>query len=352
MGAVSDFDIKTGQIIPPTEKSASGSYGPAASALLAGATGGLSLPLQMAAQGGGEAALQATGVNPPSATQIGLAAGAPYGANKIAKGVAGLGRFAANLLGKGQRAGEQAIAKTLDVPGDVIERSTHAPSKALYKEAEAPGGVNVQAAKTAVDNAIDAEKQLGSQANKAIIKKLQGISDDLASGTEDAGVMVAKAQRLVKDAEGYQRRAPSVAKSLKDTSGHLKESVPGLKQADVAYTRENVVDDIFNAVSKNKKVESLDALLRDKGDKVRSVIADKDLKDIYKIASQIENIGGSEPGILKTGYNAVIKSFISDPNGLTSFRHAFGPNLEKMTSQGIVGLLTLMRGQKGQDGNN
>ena len=51
---------------------------------------------------------------------------------------------------------------------------------------------------------------------------------------------------------------------------------------------------------------------------------------------------------MKTAYEGILKSFIADPNGLTVFRHAFGPDLSGITAQRLAGLSTFMRGYLAQ----
>lgn len=327
---------------------------PAAQAGLAMATSGASIPAQIAINAGTEAALQGAGVNPRSNVQLGLAAGVPAAIPALTGAVKGIGRATANILGKGGAAGEQAIAKTLGVPADVIERSRYAPSKAVYQAVRGQGEIGVSGALKAVQNAVAKETALGSQANKQTLKYLKGIESDLSSmagATEDAKVMTDRAQRISKMAEQADKRGHStLAATLKDAANEFKGGIPGLKEADRAYTRELLVDDIFKAARSSNKLKAVDDLIAEKGQKMAGVMSDKDLKDIRKIVSQVVDLGGSgsEAGIVKTAYEGILKSFLADPNGLTVFRHAFGPDLSNITAQRLAGLATFMRGYMAQ----
>lgn len=108
MGGVSDFDIKTGKIVPATAGSASGSYGPAAMAL----TGPLGLVAQ-SALGGGTAALEGGDLK-----DVAIAAALP-GASKLATPyVKGTLRWASKATGGGKpllKAGEEAMASAQSI---------------------------------------------------------------------------------------------------------------------------------------------------------------------------------------------------------------------------------------------
>lgn len=321
------------------------------------ATGGLSIPWQMGLGAALELGLQEAGLAPKSAKGVVAQGLIPGVGNVAARGIKAVGRGIANITGKGQKAGEQAIGMRLGLSDEQLDPVTRAytepASKRLYKGAEAGGQINVGTGQAAIQDALQAEQALGSQANKSTVKMLQGIETDLAGGTMDAKTAVAKTQRLSgKSSEAFKRGRSTEGATLKEATGRLKDTVPGLKQADEAYTREQAVEEIFRTIRKSNKVKALDDLLSDpkKGDRIKSAIAPDEMRDIRKIASQIVDLGGagSEAGLTKTGYEGTIKSFLSDPNGLTVFRKSFGPDLGKMTPQGIAGLLTFMRAYQAQ----
>jgi hypothetical protein len=52
--------------------------------------------------------------------------------------------------------------------------------------------------------------------------------------------------------------------------------------------------------------------------------------------------------MIKSIYNAGLRSFLADPNGLTVFRHAFGPQFEKLTPAALTGIMTFVRGYEAQ----
>lgn len=324
---------------------------PAAQVGLGLATGGMSIPAQMAIGGGGEFLAQQAGLAPSDPGQVALQAAIPGVGRALAGGARGLGRAIANVTGRGQQAGEQAIAGRLNVPLGAVERSTFAPSRGMFEQAR-QSMPNLSKAQMAIRGAIDEEMALGSQANKQTVKTLEGIGQDLVDlsvgGVEDSKVMVAKAQRLGKQADqAFRRGNTTLASTLKGAVDEFKRAIPGLKEADAAYTREDVVDKIFKAARKGKKVEAIDNLLADEGAKIRGVIPDDDIKAIRTIASQIENVTQGEVGVTKTAFNTLVKSFLSDPNGVTFMRHAFGPSV-RFTPERLAAFATFMRGYLAQ----
>jgi hypothetical protein len=325
---------------------------PAAQTALAIGTGGQSIPIQMAIGMGTEAALQQTGLSPESPGQIALQGAMPIVGRGI-EAFKGISRGVANVMGRSQKAGEQAIASRLGVPGEAVERAYATPkSTALYKAAEEGGEISTQGAREAIREAISKETQLGSQANRQTLKYLQGIESDLTEGTIRAEEAVARAQRLAgKTSEAFKGKRPTEGAGLQEATGRFKETIPGLKEADIAYTRERAVDDIFGAVRKTKKVEAIDNLLAGKGgDRLKSAMSKDEIRDLRLIASRMVS-ETADPGMLKWLHSTAVKSFLADPNGLTVFRHAFGPTMDRLSPQRLAGLMTFIRAYNAQKEN-
>lgn len=325
---------------------------PATQTALAIGTGGMSLPAQAAIGAGTEYGLQKAGLNPPSAVNIGLQAAIPF-AGKAIEGAKGAGRFVGNLAGKGQQAGEQAVAKTVGAPLTAVERAGAAPATEAYNAARAAGPIDVSAARQAVQDALAKEIALGSQGNRIAKTRLEGILDDFnnTTGTMDADTMVAKAQRLQAMArDAYKSKNSVLGKALDDATQTFKASIPDLKKADEIYTRQDVVDKMFKAVRSSNKVKAIDDLLAKEGKKIKGAMSDKEIEDIRLIASRIVDEGGNAgAGILKTGFEAAVKSFLADPNGITVFRHAFGPTMDRLSPERLAGLMTFIRAYNAQN---
>mgnify|MGYP001500614957 CR=1 FL=1 len=221
--------------------------------------------------------------------------------------------------------------------------------------------IDVEPAYQAVRAAYETEQALGSQANRQSLRYLEGLMNDLQPAVNgnttvtSAENLAARAQRLSAAAtEAFKRKNSTLGTTLSNAANAFKGSVPGLREADVVYTRQNAINDIFGAVRKGKKVEAIDALLTDpkKGARVRNAMADDELRDIRLIASRMVGSSGSEAGMLKTMADTAVKSFLANPNGLTVFRHAFGPRFETLTPERMAGLMTFIRAYNAQTAGN
>lgn len=323
----------------------------------AGVIGGLgraaaSAPGQALIGAGLEYGLQKAGLNPSNPTSIGLQAAVPF-ASKVVEGIKGMGRFGANVLGHGQQAGEQAIAARLGEPLKTVERVGAAPATEAYNAARAAGPIDVSAARSAVTDALAKETAMGSQGSTIAKRKLEGILTDFAdtSGTMDADTMVAKAQRLQAAArDAYKSKNSVLGKALDDATQTFKQSIPNLQKADEIYTRQDVVEKVFKAARSSNKVKAIDDLLSKEGKKIKGAMSDSEIEDIRRIASRIVDQGGDTgAGILKTGYEAGLRSFLADPNGITVFRHAFGPTMDRLSPERLAGMMTFVRAYNAQN---
>jgi hypothetical protein len=297
-----------------------------------------------------EYALQKAGLAPKSTGNVILQGAIPL-AGRVLEGVKGAFRFGANVMGRGQKLGEQAMADVLKVDPDPVARAyAQRASSAKYAAAEAAGELPTNQAQQAIRKAIETETALGSQADKATLKMLQGIETDLAAGTIDAKTAIAKAQRLQgKAGEAFKRGSSTKGKTLKEATEGFKEAIPGIKEADMVYTREKAVEDIFKASRKAKKVEALDELISTSknADKIKSVISPEEMKDLRLIASRMMG-EGADPGMVKWLHSGAVKSFLSDPNGVRVFRHAFGPTYERLKPERLAGMMTFIRAYNAQ----
>ncbi len=331
---------------------------PLAQTALTVGMGGLNIPLQMAGGAGLEYGMQKAGINPESKAQVGAAAAGPV-LGMLPRLGGGIARATANLTGKGQKAGEQAIAGRLGVPGEAIERARHNPSGPAYGAVRSnPQWVHTQPALDAVDAAIARETALGSQADARVLDRLNGIRRDLAVPPGEVGVTSAenltnRAQRLSREAnDAFRGTNPNtgLGTSLREAANEFKAAVPGLREADAIHTRQGAVKEIFDATRKGKKVEAIDKLLSDakKGPRVRSAFNDDELRDVRLIASRMMGSPGADVGVMKTLADTGVRSFLADPNGLTVFRHAFGPNFERLNPERLAGMMTFIRGWEAQ----
>ena len=310
-----------------------------------------SAPGQALLGAGIENALQETGLSPKSGKAIALQGAIPF-ASKAIEGVKGAGRFVANLLGHGQQAGEQAVAARLGTPLRTVERAGAAPATEAYNAARAAGPIDVSNARAAVTDALAREIAMGTQGSAVARRRLQGILDDFAEsgGTMDADIMVARAQRLQAAArDAYKSKNSVLGKALDDATQTFKASIPNLQRADEIYTRQDVVEKMFKAVRSSNKVKAVDDLLAKEGKKIKGAMSDSEIEDIRRIASRIVDQGGDTgAGILKTGYEAGLRSFLADPNGITVFRHAFGPTMDRLSPERLAGLMTFVRAYNAQ----
>lgn len=328
---------------------------PVAQAGAALATGGMSIPAQMGINAAIEGGLQGAGINEPSKTQLALSALGPLAGKVVQKGVregvAATGRF---MNGPAVRsAGVEAAAKVMGQEPNLMTRALNPKaSKALYDVAEQGGFIPAAQAHTAVQNALRQELQMANPDAKTV-QTLQGLANKYAPGTAgtlmvDSADLLKEAQRLGRETTGAFRTGQNVtAQGMKDATAGLKAAIPGVTEADQAYTKEKVAGDIFKRMRIGNQQAKIDQYIEDNGSKMLGAgFSQKDIQEIRDIAKRIGPATAAPVGATNRALDAIAKpvsEMILDAGGRKILRLVMGPE-SKISPAGINAALTFWRG--------
>jgi hypothetical protein len=305
---------------------------PAAQAGLGIATGGMSVPAQVALGVGSEAIAQRTGLAPESNTQLGLSALGPI----LGRVLPTVTRAAGKLFTPSEKVsqiGKEAVAQRLGEVPDVVERAATRPaSDELYAQARGAGSVATGGMKSTVDDAL--KKELSkSTPDRATVKRLENLTKKLTDNPNlDAAQVVDELQDLGHaTTQAFKQKQSVRGTHLKEATGAAKQAagkdIPALADADAAYSRERVVKDVLKATGQGNPVKALDELIEKSGPQMLKVMSKEELQDVRDIAGRIGRSVASEGMLnrLHEGGKVMLSDMVGTDAGRKLLRHVMGP---------------------------
>lgn len=348
---------------------------PLAQAGLAYATGGMSIPAQMAIGGGAELLAQKTGMAPESNVQLGLAAAAPGLGPVVSKGIdlarkAGRGivttasRFAApNAFRTG---GVESAVEQLGGEPDVIKRvlspkpSTTAFNAVKSEFQDVPTNKITRGITSAL-NEIPASAK--SDAASDYLKGLHDILDQKGNmpyeqiANEIQGMRTQAKQFLAnKDFAGHA----AVMKARSKIIAEMDALSPALKEANAITRRMHNVDKIEDALTMARSDVAFKKLL--KKDALLSSMPEEDLRLVETIANKLTTVGTQASPFSNAGgrlMNLAVRPLAAafeSPQGRSLIRKMFkeGQPTSPAAMSAIMqyGRAVLGQMEKEPDGNN
>ena len=328
---------------------------PLAQAGLAVTTGGMSIPAQMALQGGAELAAQAIGLAPESTLGAVGALASPV-AGKVLQRV---GRVVGQGVGAAtstpeeiHRIGGEAVAKTLGMKSDLVERTLGPKLSNMLYQAERSGApVPSKQFKGFVDDAIR-EQMAMSTKDSVTIERLSNLSRKLASNKDLSAKQVVEEIQALKGAatKQFKQGDPFSGTTLSGTAKGAKQATGKLEAADLTYAKEKQGESLVSAASAANPVRSVDEMIRKLG--ASNVFSAKELNDVRDIATRIGRISQSDGAFksLLDKSRGAIGQIIANPVGRAMFRATLGPE-GKASPAAISATLQFWRAYQAQEGN-
>ena len=306
---------------------------PTAAAL---ATGGLSIPAQMAIQGGVEGLMQGTGIAEPNPLQAVLAASLPPGLKFGTTVGRGLRKGAAEIVTpSGLRgAGVETVAERIGQPMTTVERVFKTPaSQALYQAAKAQGGLTAQDAslvRNAIRQTIDDYRKLPNH-SKAALKMMRDFEINVAARPAQraevpTGLVGLQGQSLFKEVQtsaateamdydhlirelqilnlnagdAFRGGNSTLGQALKDVRNNVMGALndsgsPAIRVANTAYYKEASAREILNQALRPGDVRAKIAVMLEREPAIGKAFGPDAIKDVMNTAELMSTVASSQP---------------------------------------------------------